>query len=274
MLRKSQVTRRRRRIRVGTYGDNGAGADKIWAEDSGGAGQPLLLLHEGVGDSRMWDPVWPELTKTFRAIRYDVRGYGRSPLATEEYSLLGDLRTILDHFGIGRAHLAGCSMGGIAAVDLALAEPDRAASLVLLCPGISGYDYPAEPELDAQCEALAAAGDLDGIARLLLTMWGAAGDDPFVTDLMLSSLRATANEEQFLRPSEPALDRLGELRVPTVLMAGEKDYPPLAASNKLAAGRIPGCELIWMPGVDHYPTVRAPQLVTETILSHCRGSGS
>jgi 3-oxoadipate enol-lactonase len=246
-----------------------AGADKIWAEDSGGAGPVLVLLHEGVGDSRMWDPVWAELAARFRVIRYDVRGYGKSPLATQEYSLLGDLRTVLRHFGVSHAHLAGCSMGGLTAIEFTLTEPDRVQSLVLLCTGVSGYRYPDEPELDAQCEALAAAGDLAGVARILLTLWGAAGEDPLVTDLMLSSLRGTENEEQFQQAGEPVLGRLGEIRAPAVVMIGDRDYPPCIEGNTEAARLIPGCDLIWMPGVDHYPTVRAPQLVTETIIRHC-----
>jgi 3-oxoadipate enol-lactonase len=248
-----------------------AGADKIWAEDSGGPGPVLILLHEGVGDSRMWDPVWARLTENFRAIRYDVRGYGRSPLATEEYTLLDDLRTVLAHFGVSRAHLAGCSMGGLTATEFALAEPDRVRSLVLICSGVSGHEYPEEAQLDAQCEALAAAGDLAGVARVQLTLWGASGEDPFVTDLMLSSLRAFENEEQFQRAGEPILDRLGGIRAPSVVMIGDQDYPPCIEGNREAARRIPGCELIWMPGVDHYPTVRAPQLVAETIIRHCTG---
>jgi 3-oxoadipate enol-lactonase len=209
------------------------GADKIWAEDSGGSGPVLVLLHEGVGDSRMWDPVWSELTPAFRVIRYDVRGFGRSPAATEEFTL------------------------------------DRVRSLVLLCPGIGGYPYPDTPELDAACEALAAAGDNEGIIRLLLEVWGAAGDDPLVTELMRSATRAWEGEEQFEREGEPTFDRLGDLRVPTVLLVGDKDDSALVASNQEAASRIPGCELIWMPGVDHYPTVRAPGLVADTIRRHC-----
>jgi 3-oxoadipate enol-lactonase len=244
------------------------GADKIWAEDSGGSGPVLVLLHEGVGDARMWDPVWHELTSACRVIRYDVRGFGRSPAATEEFTLLGDLMAVLDHFGVGPAHVTGCSMGGGTALEFALAEPDRVRSLVLLCPGIGGYPYPDKPELDAACEALAAAGDDEGIIRLLLDVWGAAGDDPLVTDLMRSALRAWEGEEQFEREGEPTFDRLGDLRVPTVLLVGDKDDPALVASNKEAASRIPGCELIWMAGVDHYPTVRAPSLVAETILRH------
>jgi pimeloyl-ACP methyl ester carboxylesterase len=246
-----------------------AGADTIWAEDSGGDGPVLLLLHEGVGDSRMWDPVWEELTARFRVIRYDVRGFGRSPAATEEYTLLGDARAVLDHFGVASAHIAGCSMGGLTALELALAEPDRVQSLVLLCPGIGGYPYPDRPELEAQYEALAAAGDEDGLLRLGLEQWGAAGPDPLITELMRSALRAWENEERFEQEGEPTYDRLGEIRVPVVLMVGDKDDPGLIASNESAASRIPGCELIRMPGVDHYPTVREPKLVIETIARHC-----
>jgi 3-oxoadipate enol-lactonase len=105
---------------------------------------------------------------------------------------------------------------------MALAEPSRVESHVLLAPGISGCDYPFDPDLDARCEELAAAGDLTGVARLQLTIWGRAGDNPVVLD-----------------------------------------------SNRLAAGRIPGCELIVVPGVDHYPTYRVPGLIAETIIRHC-----
>lgn len=244
------------------------GTDKIWAEDSGGAGPVLVLLHEGVGDARMWDPVWADLTAACRVIRYDVRGFGRSPAATEEFTLLGDLTAVLDHFDIGSAHLAGCSMGGGTALELGLADPGRVKSLVLLCPGIGGYPYPDTPELDAACEALAAVGDDEGIVRLLLEVWGRAGDDPLVTELMRSAMRAWEGEEEFEREGEPTFDRLGELRVPTILMVGDQDDLGLIASNEAAAQRIPGCELVRMPGVDHYPTVRAPELVADTIRRH------
>jgi len=248
-----------------------AGTDKIWAEDSGGSGPPLLLLHEGVGDARMWDPVWPELTAAFRAIRYDVRGYGRSPAPTQKYTLLDDALAVLDHFGVATAHVTGCSMGGMTALELALGCPNRVRTLVLLCPGISGYPYPENPELEARYEALQAAGDEDGLLRTGLEQWGAAGPDPLVTELMRSALRAWASEEEFQQAGEPVYDRLGELRTPTVLMVGDKDDAGLIASNEAAAQRMPGCELIRMPGADHYPTVRAPQLVTQTILRHCTG---
>ncbi len=247
------------------------GADKIWVEDSGGSQPPLFLLHEGVGDARMWDPLWDDLTVSFRAIRYEVRGFGRSPAPTEKFTLLADAQSVLDQFGVGSCHVVGCSMGGLTALELALAQPDRVRTLVLLCPGIGGYPYPEHPELEAQYEALAAAGDQDGLLGLCLQQWGAAGPDPLVTDMMRSALRAWAAEEEFEEAGEPTYDRLGELRVPTVLLVGDKDEPGLIASNEAAAARIPGCELIRMPGVDHYPTVREPKLVLDTIVRHCTG---
>lgn len=251
------------------------GADKVWAEDSGwpesGDYEPVLvLLHEGVGDSRMWDPIWPQLTATYRTIRYDVRGYGRSPAATQEYTLLGDLITVLDRFGVTAANFAGCSMGGGTALEFAVTEPSRVKSLVLLCPGIGGYPYPDEPELDGEFETLAASGDNEGIARLSQCIWAAAGDDPFITDLMRSAVVGWKSDAQWQQQGQPVLDRLGDIRAPTVIMVGDKDNPALIASNEEAANRIRGCELIRMPGVDHYPTVRVPRLVLDTILAHCR----
>jgi pimeloyl-ACP methyl ester carboxylesterase len=243
------------------------GADSVWAEDTGGDGQVLVLLHEGIGDARMWDPLWPQLTGAGRVIRYDVRGYGNSPAATEQYSLLADLIAVLDHFGVDNAHLAGCSMGGGAALELAVAEPGRVRSLTLLCPAVPGFPYEEDPQLDAEYEALLAAGDTDGLIQMGLREWAAAGLNPFVEELMRSAAKAGPSEEEFQQAGEPVYDRLAEITAPTVLMVGDKDRQSLIASNKAAAERIPGCRLIIMPGVDHFPTAREPELIAQAIVA-------
>jgi 3-oxoadipate enol-lactonase len=216
----------------------------------------------------MWDPVWAALTASCRVIRYDVRGYDRSPAATENYTLLADALTVLDHFVVPAAHIAGCSMGGGTAIELALAQPERATSLVLLCPGIPGYAYPEDPAVEARFDEAAAAGDTEGLVWLGLQQWGRSGDDPGVTELMRTAMRAWENEERFQQRGAPVYDRLGELGIAATLLVGDRDNPGLIASNEAAGARIPGCELIRMPGVDHYPTMRAPHLVTEAILRH------
>ena len=73
----------------------------IWAEDTGGDGPPLVLMHPGWGDSAIWDPVVGLLAARYRVIRYDARGYGRSPAPAAPYTQSGDLAAVLDHLGLG-----------------------------------------------------------------------------------------------------------------------------------------------------------------------------
>src|ERR1700729_224935 len=97
----------------------------VWADDSGGDGPPLVLLHPGIGDSRIWAPVLPALTERYRVIRYDARGFGESPAPSAKYSLLRDLVAVLGHFGVQRTAIVGCSQGGASALGLALSQPER-----------------------------------------------------------------------------------------------------------------------------------------------------
>jgi pimeloyl-ACP methyl ester carboxylesterase len=144
---------------------------EVWAEHVAGPGVPVVLLHPGVGDSRVWDPVMPRLVERHRVIRYDVRGYGRSAAPTAGFSLAGDLVSVLDQLGLEQVVLVGCSMGGDTALSLALAEPARVRALALLCPGVSGFPMPEEPELDAELDALVEARDVAGVVQFGLRLW-------------------------------------------------------------------------------------------------------
>ena len=73
---------------------------EVWADDSGGDSPPLVLLHPGVGDSRIWEPLLPALTASYRVIRYDARGFGRSPAPKAKFTLLADLIAVLGHYGL------------------------------------------------------------------------------------------------------------------------------------------------------------------------------
>ncbi len=245
-----------------------AGSDQLWVQDSGGQEPAAVLLHPGIADARSWDLVWPGLEERLRVIRYDSRGYGRSAPPTAKFRYLDDLVTVLDALDVPSAHLVGCSMGGASAIDLALASPGRVRSLTLLCPGVTGYQWPAEPELDAEAKAATGAGE-DALLALSLREWAAAGAEPFVVDMMRSAVRAWPGEEKFAVDAEPAFDRLAELRVPTVLMVGDHDRRALIDCDEAIAARISGCELIRMPGVDHLPAVREPELVVRVILRQC-----
>jgi pimeloyl-ACP methyl ester carboxylesterase len=243
------------------------GQDTVWAEHLAGDGVPVVLLHPGVGDSRSWDRVVPGLDG-LRLVRYDVRGYGRSPQPTEEFSLVEDLETVLDQLALDRVLLVGCSMGGGTALSFALAHPHRVHGLVLLCPGVSGFPMPAEPELDAEYEDLVARQDVEGLVQFGLRTWGGAGPDDAVMAQLRAAVPAWFVQDDYLRPDPPVYDRLHEIDAPSVVMVGGKDRPILAAVAGGTAARIPGCEFVWLPDADHYPSLRAPQPVTDAILAH------
>ena len=244
----------------------GTGQDQVWAEVQGsGEGPPIVLLHPGVGVSTIWDDVVPGLAAGHRVVRFDKRGLGRSPAPTEPFEHAEDLRTVLDAVGAPTAHLVGNSMGGSAALDLATRSPDRVASLTLLCPGVSGWDWPDDPT-GAAFAALAESGDVAGLVDLALRTWAGAGPEGPARDQVEAASAAWALEGEHEQPGEPAWPRLGELAVPTTVVIGELDHPPLVALDEALVGAIPGAVPVRLTGVDHLPSLRVPDVVVRTVL--------
>ncbi|MFF4270990.1 alpha/beta fold hydrolase [Streptomyces sp. NPDC001536] len=244
---------------------------EVWAEDTGGDGVPVVLLHPGIADSRCWEPVLPGLAARHRVIRYDARGFGRSPNPTASYSLAEDLRAVLDHFGVGRAVLVGTSMGGVTAVSGALNEPSRVAGLVLLVPGITGYPDLEDPELTARIAELATAGNMAGLLALSLETWAAAGTPPDAeaAEWLRAAIPAWFTTYGHQTEDPPAFPRLGELTMPCTLLLGEKDTARTVRCNEAMAAAIPDCHLVRLPDCDHLPTLRAPEVVRDLVLELC-----
>jgi pimeloyl-ACP methyl ester carboxylesterase len=242
---------------------------EVWADASGTGreGPPLVLLHPGIADSRAWDPVLPALSARHRVIRYDARGYGRSPAPTVSYTLVEDFWSVLDHFSVPRAVLVGSSMGGTTAIDAALGDPGRVAALALLVPGVTGYPDLEVPEVTARIAELARAGDKDGLIQLFLKVWGAAGTPPDTEaeQLLRAALPAWFTTYGRQTESAPVFDRLAELDLPCTLLLGEKDQPEVVRCNEAMAARVPGCRLVRAPDCDHFPTLRVPETVVSVV---------
>lgn len=244
------------------------GADLLWSDDSGGEGVPLVLLHPGIADSRIWDPLLPLLGDR-RVVRFDRRGYGGSPQATEPYSALGDLVAVLDSLGIDRAHLVGNSMGGETALALAVTAPERVASLTLLCPGINGYDWPEDddPELEAEWMRAKEARDLPALADIQRRVWYASGSDDYLDAQLLASVELDHSlAAELEQPNPEQWSSVATIGIPTTVIAGELDpADSLQASVDLAA-RIPDALLVRLP-TDHVPQYRDPAAVAEVVLA-------
>jgi 3-oxoadipate enol-lactonase len=114
---------------------------------------------------------------------------------------------------------------------------------------------------------------VDALAGLMQHVWAAAGPTPAVMEQLRSAARAVIASRDMEQQDPPVFDRLGEISVPTSLLVGDADYPPLLEANRQAAARIPGCELTVVPGMDHLPPLREPDLVLGTITSTLSRAG-
>ena len=137
-----------------------------------GEGEPLVLVHAGIADSRMWEGQVAAFAERYRVIRYDLRGFGKSEMVEGPFSHQEDLCALLDALGVERAHLVGCSMGGGAVLDFALEYPERVGNLVLVGSAISGFrpDFGPPKEWD-ELVAADEAGDLELVSELEVRIW-------------------------------------------------------------------------------------------------------
>lgn len=248
-----------------------------------GDGPAVVLVHAGIADLRMWDEQVPALSERYTVIRYDLRGFGRSRAQPGPFSHRQDLAAVLDHAGVARAAVVGCSLGGMIALDVALELPERVSALVWVCSGVGGLHAPDEVfdpreiELLEQSEAAEEAGDADRAAALDVRIWldgplqveGRAPADlrARVHDLSLSTYRRDDGEglePQRLEP--PAVDRLTALRLPVLAILGELDVSSTAHAADALVREAPDVRLLRYPDAAHLPNMEHPQRFTRDVM--------
>src|ERR1700740_3282714 len=114
---------------------------KLYYEECGSAPQAVGLVHDGVLDSAAWDDGWPEFCKQFHTIRYDRRGYGRSPIANQGYYSTDDLGAILHHLQLKHVGIVGSSHGGEISINFTVDHPELVDHLVLVGAVVGGMPY-------------------------------------------------------------------------------------------------------------------------------------
>jgi 3-oxoadipate enol-lactonase len=241
------------------------GMTDLWYEDSG-SGSPVVLLHESVVDSRIWDRFLPLVTNRLRTIRYDQRGYGRSPMWDGPYSPVADLMSVMDAAGIERAALLGTSRGGRIAIQAAIKRPERTSALVLAASGLAGHPLNIEgtPEQEARWEAAEAAGDAVELAELDLEIWAPMGVDEELRAMFLENAEASNADDPDVE--EPSVGRLGKIGVPTLVITAGHDVPAIAEVGEILAREIPGAERAVIDEADHMIQWRAPEELAALVL--------
>ncbi|HEU6444431.1 MAG TPA: alpha/beta fold hydrolase [Gaiellaceae bacterium] len=234
--------------------------------DVAGEGPPLVLLHEGVVDSRIWAPVVPLLAPHHRLIRYDQRGFGRSPMPDGPYSLVDDLVSVLDAAGAESAALAGASRGGNIALTAAVERPERVSALVLLGSGLSGagLEIDATPEQEARWEQAEAGQDWAAMAEIDMEIWAPMGADPELRAMFLENAVGSNSEDP--ATDEPVADRVSGIAAPTLVITASRDVRGINELGDRLARDIPGAESAVIEDADHMIPWRTPEELSHLIL--------
>ena len=248
-----------------------------------GEGLPVIFIHAGIADHRMWQPQWEAFSPRFRVVRYDTRTYGQTTTEDVPYSNRADLLELMDHLGIDQAVLVGCSRGGQIAADFTLEHPGRVSALVLVCAGMGGLTEiesdPAQEAVFAEAEAAEEAGNWAKVIELDVKAWVDGFGRPMdaETDARLEPIRALVREMEWASVAHndeggqpivlapPAAGRLSEIRVPVLVLAGDYDELATQRIGDLYASGIAGARKQHLPTA-HLPNLELPEEFNRLIL--------
>jgi pimeloyl-ACP methyl ester carboxylesterase len=244
----------------------------LYYEECGTGPDAVLLIHDGVVHSAVWDDVWPAFCRRFHTIRYDRRGYGRSSATTTWYSETDDVAAILQRTHVTRATIVGSSHGGEISINFVLAHPDVVKRLVLVGAVVGGFPY--TEHFVARVTGILAPlrkGDVTGaLTSMANDRWVIAPGNDAARKKLLDLLRASPQDlthvDQIL-PPKPALPRLGEIRVPTLILVGAEDIPDVHAHAGAIEAGIARARRIVIPGTGHLMYLEKPDVFVQAVMS-------
>ena len=229
---------------------------------------PVLVLGPSIGTTiDLWEPQLAALAASWRVLRYDLPGHGGSEVL---HGTMGDIAAsvaaLLDALGLERVAYGGVSLGGAVGTTLALEYPERIGSLVLCCTSARFGDPAAWHDRAAKVRS----GGLEPLADMFVGRWFTPGhtESGFAREMLTK-----VDAEGYAACCEALAafdvrDRLGEVRAPTLVIAGAEDIAtPLDHAETLAQG-IHGAELVVVPGAAHLANLERPEPVTHAMLRH------
>lgn len=242
-----------------------------------GAGFPIVMLHAGVADSRMWQAQADAFAGQFDVVRPDMRGFGDSELPPRPWTPRDDLRALMDELQLKPAHLIGCSMGGSLAIDFAIDHPERVSKLVLVGAGVSGQAQdPRHEGLYAEVVAADKRNDMKAVNEAEMYLWL---DGPYrargyvrqpLRDLFLDMNGRNLDADWSKAPMqslEPgAVTRLNEVAAPTLVIVGDADLEPIRETADLLASSISRARKVVIHDAAHLPNLEHPEEFNRIVL--------
>jgi pimeloyl-ACP methyl ester carboxylesterase len=241
--------------------------------EAAGEGPTVIMNHDGILHHETWDAQFAAFAGIHRVIRWDRRGYGRSDSPKAAFSHLDDLLILMNTLKIDKAKLMGCSSGGLLSIDFALEHPERVSSLILVGPIISGFGFSDHfysrggrgyPKADAPL-----AERIEYWARI--DPWITASDNKAAKEKMEKLLNTNpqnlAGSGRYARgPGRAAIGLLPEIKVPTLIIAGESDIPDVHAHIGVIQAGISGSRRVVLPKCGHLAHFEVPDVFNGIVL--------
>jgi len=245
---------------------------RLYYEECGTGQKAVVLLHDGVVNSAVWDDVWPTFCKQFHAIRYDRRGYGRSPATKKPYYEADDVAAILLDRKVSQAALVASSHGGNIALSFALRYPAQVSGLVLIGPEAEGFPYSEHFAMSQM--AFQNAKDPTEI-RAQNTYFIVLGNDAAREHLrrLLNAAPQDHKHSDMPLPEKPVFPYVRDLRMPTLILIGSGDI----ADNQAVAGAlvmvIPGAARVVVPDTGHLMYLEKPDIFSSLVIGFLKSHG-
>lgn len=250
-----------------------------------GKGQPFVMVHAAIADTRQWNNEFTHFAKHYRVIRYDMRGYGRSEPVEGEFSNLQDLAALLDFLHIDHPLiLMGCSMGGGLAMNFALTYPSRVKALIMVDSGPMGLELDVEePAKFKEVEKAYDSGDLDLVAELETQVWfDGMGRTPSQVNPAMRKLAYEMNRNDLAHEAKklgkrlsdvqvPAAKRLNELHMPLLAIVGDQDEPFAFAAADYIVEKIPSARKAIIKDAGHLSNMDHPDEFQQIVTTFLRG---
>lgn len=250
------------------------GADLLVRID-GEKGPWVVLLNSLATDLSMWEPQVPALAAQFRVLRFDTRGHGRSSAPQPPYTinvLADDFFAVMKDCGANPAHVVGLSLGGVVAAAAVLRDPTVFASLTI-CD--SRVEMPAEfrQGIDDRNRLVREQG-MEAVVDFFIERWftrSAAADTIASVKRMIrgTSVAGFTGCSEALKAAR-VLDRLAEIRLPSLFLVGAEDAAVPRAVMVDQQIRVPGSRYVEIPRAGHLSNLEQPAAFTEALLAFLR----
>ena len=248
-----------------------------WLEyEAAGDGDPVVFLHGFGLDAAMWDPQWPAFSAGYRAIRYDLRGYGASSMPAGPYSHVDDFLALTEFLRARPAHLVGLSMGGRYALRVAAQNPGAVRSLTLADTALDGHTWsPQWLQRWQEITQAARRDDLAGARRLWLhhPLFEPALRQPAVAAALETMVVDYSGwhwreRDPDMTPAPPTIEMLATIAVPTLMIVGELDLPDFQTIAQRIAADMPNVTLRTITNTGHMGNLEAPREFNDLVLEH------